>query len=49
MAQGTLLNTLYNDLYGKRILKKVDICICITDTLCCTAETNIVNQLYSNF
>ena len=27
----------------------MDICICITDSLCCTPEThNIVNQLYSN-
>ena len=28
--------------------KRVDTCICITDSLCYTAEANIVNQLYSN-
>ena len=27
-----------NDLYWNRILKRVDICIHITDSLCCTAE-----------
>ena len=27
----------------------MDICICITESLCCTPQTNnIVNQLYSN-
>ena len=25
---------------GKESKKRVDICICITDSLCCTAETN---------
>ena len=37
-AQGTLLNTLS----GKRILKKIGyiyICVCLTDSLFCTAET----------
>ena len=30
-------------------LKKSGLCICITDSLCCTAETNnAVNQLYPN-
>ena len=29
--------------------KKVGMCVCITDSLCCSAETNnTVNQLYSN-
>ena len=26
----------------------MDIGICVTDSLCCTPETNMVNQLYSN-
>ena len=40
---------LCNELYGIRIEKRVDICICIADSLCCTPETNnMVNQLYSN-
>ena len=39
LVYGTGNPTLYsNDLYGKRILKRVD--ICITDSLCCTPETN---------
>ena len=25
---------------GKKISKTVDICLCITDSLCCTAETD---------
>ena len=29
-----------NYLYGKRIFKRVDICICITYSLCWVAETN---------
>ena len=53
IAQRTLLSALWCDLNGKGILKKrVDICICITDSLCCTPEQltiyNIANQLYSN-
>ena len=28
-------------LYGNRFLKRVDICICVTDSLCCTEETNV--------
>ena len=31
---------------GKESKKRVDICICITDSLCCR-EHNIENQLYS--
>ena len=36
-------------LYKKemRTLKREDICICITDLLCCTPETN--TRLYSNY
>ena len=34
-----LYSILCNDLYGIRILKKVD--ICITDSLHCTPESNI--------
>ena len=30
----------YNDVYGKIIYKRVDICIYITDSLCCTPKTN---------
>ena len=37
------------DLNGKDILKRGDICIQISDSLCCTVETDIiVKQLYSN-
>ena len=25
------------------------VCVCVYESLCCTAETNIVNQLYFNF
>ena len=36
----------YLNWYGKRVWKKrVDICICITDSLCCTAETNTTVQI----
>ena len=37
IAQGTLLNALC-DLNGKEIQKIVDICIYMTDSLCCTAR-----------
>ena len=34
---------------GKESKKRVDFCICITDSLCCIAETNtILYQLYPN-
>ena len=33
--------------YGKRILKRVDICVHITDSLCCTPEMN--TTLYINY
>ena len=29
-----------NNLIGKRIWKRIHICICITESLCCTPETN---------
>ena len=31
---------LCNDLYGNRIFKKVNMCICISDSVCHTVETN---------
>ena len=31
---------LCDDLNGKEIQKRGDICICIADSLCCTVETN---------
>ena len=31
---------LCNDFCGKRILKRGNMCICLTDSLCCTPETN---------
>ena len=30
----------FNNLYEKRIWKRMNICICITESLCCTPETN---------
>ena len=30
----------YSDLNGKEIQERGDICICIADSLCCSAETN---------
>ena len=36
------------DRKGKEIQKRGDICIHIADSLCCTVETNIVRQIYSN-
>ena len=35
-----LFSIFYNNLDGKIILKRIDICICITELLCCTPETN---------
>ena len=43
-----LYSTLYNGLRGKINLKRVDICICITDSICCTAETNTTLQIKYN-
>ena len=33
---------------GKKYLKKKNVYMCITDSLCCTADWHIVNQLYFN-
>ena len=35
------------DLTGKEVQKE-GICVCIADSFCCTVETNIIKQLYSN-
>ena len=35
-----LYSIFYNNLDGKRIWKRMDICMCITESLCCTPETN---------
>ena len=42
-----LCSVLCNDPHGKRILKRVDMCICIADSLCCVPETNMT--LYINY
>ena len=34
-----LCSVSYSNLNGKRIAKRIDICICITEQLCCTLET----------
>ena len=39
---------LYSDLNEKEIQKRGDVCIHIADSLCCTAETNIVKKPHSN-
>ena len=39
IGQGTLVNPLLWPIWEK-YLKRVDICICITDALCCTTEIN---------
>ena len=38
------------NLCGKRIWKSMDVCICITESLCCVAEIyhNLTHQLYHN-
>ena len=43
-----LYKIVFDGLYGKRIWKRMDVCTCITESLCCTTEIigNIVNQLY---
>ena len=35
-----LYSTFCDNLYGKRICKKMDMCMCITVSFCCTPETN---------
>ena len=47
MAQELYL-MLCGDINGKEIQKRGDICIHVADSLCCTAETNILNQLHFN-
>ena len=37
-----------NNLYGKRDWKWKDISIFTTDLLCCTPETHVLSQIYSN-
>ena len=33
---------------GGRLKREgVCVCVCVTDSLCCTAETNIVKQLFA--
>ena len=32
-----------NNLNGKRLWRRIDTCVCITESLCCTLEINIVN------
>ena len=44
IAQGMLCG----DPSGKKIQKTGDTCIHTAGSLCCTAETNIVKQLYSS-
>ena len=39
---------LFDELKGKEIQKQGDMCICIADALCYTAEINILKQLYSH-
>ena len=39
ITQGTLLNA-RGDLKGKEIQKRGEVCIHISESLCCTAETN---------
>ena len=39
----------YDNLCGKKIYKRMDMNICTTESLCCTAEIhNLANQLYFN-
>ena len=39
IAQGTLLNALWQPKWEGNS-KKMDICICLVDSFCCTVETN---------
>ena len=43
-----MYSVIRNNLYMKGIWKIIDLWICITKSLWCTPEINIVNQLYSN-
>ena len=42
-----LYSVLHGDLNGKEIQNRADICICMADSFCCTAETN--TTLQSNY
>ena len=44
IAQGPLYSVLCGDPNGKEIQKRGDICIHITNSLCCTVETNTVKK-----
>ena len=51
IAQGALLSTVYRLIRVKN-LKRLDICICITDSFCSTAEMNTtlkINYTPTNF
>ena len=37
-----LYSIVCNNLYGKEYKKRVDICVCIIDPLCCTPGTNTI-------
>ena len=39
---------LCGDLNGKEVQKRGDICICMANSLCCTVESSIVKQPYSD-
>ena len=39
IAQGTLLNIVQQPKWEK-IWKRIDTCVCVTESLCCTPETN---------
>ena len=47
IAQRTLLKALWWAEW-KEIQKGGDVCVCMADSLCCTVETNIVKQWFSN-
>ena len=36
-----LCSVSYNNINGKRIWRRIDACMCTTESLCCTPETNI--------
>ena len=48
MAQGILLNIMQQPKWEKN-LKRIDTCICITESLCCTLETNTILLYLINY
>ena len=42
IAKGNSAQYYVNNLNGERIFKRIDLCICITESLCCTPETNTI-------